>query len=266
MVNAHVNLDCAGIDHLKCNVMKTIAYWAARHVWKARILFASLSALNLLIAIGLGVLFFLMDIEVPVIFIWICIAAFVFALFLYPVRSGSKGKAGRFYKRKISQFVMIMSCVIITSGYIGFHLAQPEFLETNGATEFLPIVYNADTPDQVGKKFSRMQFRKLKKALKTRIRDFKQQLKSTSGKQKDGEPKKWQGVVLIVLAMLTTVLLGLIVASLSCSLFCSGSNALGYLVLFLGAFGVIFLGIIMIRAITAKYFKNQNEGEIVPQS
>jgi hypothetical protein len=103
---------------------------------------------------------------------------------------------------------------------------------------------NASMQDENG---NMLKWKERKKLLKHQIREIK----------KANDPSKGEKVLLVILSILVALGLLYLVAALSCSIACSGSEAIALLVAIGGTAGVILLLIFVIRAIYGKRRKKK---------
>ena len=249
--------------------MKKISRWGKDHKRSARIIIVTSFVLLTGLGILAGTLLNTLDISIPeaVLFLFIAVAAAGFIF--YPSRSFKEQKSRSVYylRQKScdlllagSTFLLVV-CVANQPGHL-FRWVQPLQATTAGGTS-LPkdstvktyksiAAFAASMKDDNGKP---LKLKERKKLLKEQVRAI----------QHAKEPSKGVKVLLIILSVIVAAALIIGVASLACSISCSGSEALAIVVGVLGTALVIWLLIAVIRSITGKKKKVKDpEKEAAP--
>jgi hypothetical protein len=212
--------------------MRKISFWASHHIWISRlmIVFFIYPLLNftgwivgdLLSASGIFI-----NLSAGWILSIICLILFA----LYPRKRSSDGK--HFYNHRKWIHMALAACtfcfVVLSGNQSG--IAESSF--SSHATEVL----NKNAGSHIKPSLKKEK----KKFFKKLIRDFRNKYKKSDDAGK---------AALIALAVLVALLLIVLLGSLACSIACSGSEALAYIVFFVGLAGIIFLLVRLIRRIS----------------
>ncbi|MES1220821.1 MAG: hypothetical protein ABUT20_35300 [Bacteroidota bacterium] len=247
--------------------MKKISFWAREHKWLSRILivlgFVALNATGIVTGIllkDIGVIFSS--------FVFLSIIIFyLFGILIYPLRSQSSRSAGsRFYKKQKTADVILAASAFLMIVYLSNRpdsLFRFEALSSKGAISsslpkdsaatYKPIsAFSASLKDKDGKS---LKWKEKKKLLKEQIKGIKKAKDMSEGGK----------VGLIVLSVVVALGLIYLLAALSCSLSCNGSDAAALLVGVGGLALIIFLFIITMKAINHKNKKRKvSEEKISP--
>lgn len=232
--------------------MKIISLWAKNNVWNARILICIIYILLNVIGICTGELLREINIQLPETVLPLCLIFTAILAFGYPAKNnGSKGTCilSNYAHRKIFDFLLglITFILICYTGNNREHLfakvesvsasiVYPDYHDTTLLRHPLitNFIQNLKTPET--KQLSqRSKFKLIKKQVKT-IRH------ATSLSDNDK-------TILIILSVLIALGLLFLLAGASCSLSCSGSEALAVIVLVGGSFLIIFFLIRIIKQI-----------------
>ena len=240
--------------------MKKISYWAKKHKSQARIIIvASFIFLNTLAFFTghflnqLGVLF-------PSGFLLSCFFIFLIALIVYPLKKqkGTRFNSSAYYHlQKSCDFVLAAStfCMMVylsnrPENLFQFYPQLKAFVITspskNSTVKHYKSISDFYTSLMDGKGNS-LKWKERKKLLKEQVREIK----------KDNNTSKGEKTALIILSALVAAGLLFLVAGLSCSLSCAGSDAAAVIVGIGGTALVIFLLVLAIRAINGKKRKGK---------
>ncbi len=237
--------------------MKRISTWAKNHIGPARLIIAGSQILIALLGIITGLLLKDLNILLPTVFISVVILFFMAACLVYPSKEkrGHVSRPGFYYARQKScDFVLAASCfclIIFLSNrpdrLFQYSLTPEAYAVTNPSLPtdsslktYKPVdAFAASMKDENGKT---LKWKERKKLLKEQINAIK---KSDSG---PGNNKP----LLIILSVVAALGLLSLVASLSCSLSCNGSEAAALIVGIGGTALIIFLLVIAIKAIKRK--------------
>lgn len=242
--------------------MKQLSFWAKKHKWASRLIivfsFISMNVLGIVTGFllnSLNVTFYSLDLFVTIIL-------FLLAWFNYPSKKRpitTFEKDRSYIIQKTCDFVLIGSTFIMFV-YFGNRQTPPfnyfalTSLEANtyshpkdstktykSLAEFKKMM-----SDENGKP---LKWKERKKLLKNQINAIKQ-----TGEMSDGGK-----VALIILCVLLAIVLAYGVAALACSLSCSGAEGAAVIVAILGAAGIIFLTIVLIKSIVRKSKKSTSK-------
>lgn len=241
--------------------MRKLSFWARDHKSIARaIIIISLFFITLL-GFLVGKLLTSLDISLDSAYITGFAAVYFLAFFLYPDQ-----KRKNYYRQKTMDWLLAFS----TFGMVIYGANRPHELFNAKFSVHAAIPFSTEPTDS------------LKRSYKT-IKEF-----SASLKNKDGSSLKWkqkkqllkqqvsaikhakdlsQGgkIALIILSVLVAVGLLALLAALACNISCSGAEGLAIAVGLVGAGLIIFLLIVVIRAINRKYRKARKESEKEPE-
>jgi len=229
---------------------KQLSFWARGHKWPSRfIIVFSFIVMNAL-AIITGSLLNDLNINFSSIFLLLTILVFGIAWLKYPNRKQDRIRTYAF--RKTCDAILIGTTFLMFM-YFGNRQTTP----FNSTVLFASSVTNYSLPKDSTKTYKSIE--EFKRSLyddsgnplkwKERKKILKEQVK---GIKKDNTMSNGGKAGLIILCVLVAVLLVIGVASLSCSLSCSGSEGAATAVAILGFGGIILLTFFVIRSITRK--------------
>lgn len=216
--------------------MYTVSVWASRHLWPSRIAIVLLYCVFTVLAFFVGAMVHLSQITIPVLFFYAAAGLFLAVFSMYPQRQ-QKHRFRHFYRYQ-------KRCDAILIGTTFFFIVcignQPQKLLRLGvslaaASVVLPATGVVETPNittEKNLKKARLFKKSGRRLLIQKIQVLRKIYKETS---KGGK------VALIILAILVAFGLCSLLAALSCSLACSGSDGLAVLVGVLGAGLITFL-------------------------
>jgi len=244
--------------------MKKISYWAKSHKQEARItIVICYIGLNIL-AIMSGYFLQQTGILLLPVFLFSCFTVFITAVIVYPsnYRKGLNLSSSAFYNLQKTCDFIIVSCTFCMIFYLS---NRPENL-----FRFYPqvnaYVINPTLKDNAGKPYksisdfysslkdkhgNMLKWKERKKLLKEQVRSIK----------KDTDLSKGSKTLFIILSVIAAIGLVYLVAALSCSLSCNGSDAAAAIVGVGGTALIIFLLVLTIRAITGKKRKRKTASE-----
>lgn len=239
--------------------MKKISRWAKSNAWKARLIIIVSHILILLLAWFTGSEISGLSDTLPAYLKIVFVLVFIIAAFSYPIhRDRSIGKSKYSYaKQKTCDFLLVLSTFgmvtgIAASGEISFgslsplYASTPSAIHSNGdptAAEILASLKHRDKNSLT---------RAEKRILKT---EFKKQLKIWTLAEISGNKEEGSKAGLIVLAIVGAIGLFFLVASLSCSLSCNGSDAAAIVVLLIGTAAIVLGLLAVLRSIQRKRTK-----------
>jgi hypothetical protein len=235
--------------------MKKISYWAKSYKQEARITIIICYIVLNILAIISGYFLQQIGLRLLPVFLFCCFTVFMVAIIAYPskYRKGLNLSASAFYNLQKTCDFIIVSCTFCMIFYLS---NRPENL-----FQFYPQVDayiinhtpkdNADKPYKSISDFyaslkdkdgNSLKWKERKKLLKEQVRSIK----------KDNDLSKGSKTLLIILSVIAATGLVFLVAALSCSLSCNGSDAAAALVGVGGTALIIFLLVLAIRAINGK--------------
>ncbi len=242
--------------------MKKISFWAKKHKPAARLII--ILSFILLIVAGFMVGNFLNELKILIpTFCFVCIMTIYFlALLLYPSHYRKVTVSpNKFYRwQKTCDLVLAASAFLLMvyvsndkfSTLQNFSIASASAssgslpADSNRATYKSLQAFSVSLKNNQGEE---LKWKEKKKLLKEQVRA----IKKTEGISKGGK------VLLIILSVIAAIGLFSIVASLSCSLSCSGSTAAAFVVGFGGTALIVLLLIKVIRSINKKHRNSKPE-------
>lgn len=233
--------------------MKQLSLWAKGNPWKARLIIIVSHILILLLAWFTGNEISGLSDELPGYLKIIFVLVFVIAAFSYPVK---KSKTVYSYaKQKTCDFLLVLSTFgmvtgIAASGEISFGSLSPLYAST-------PSAINNNKKDPTAEQIlASLKYRDKNSLTRVEKRilkaEFKKQLKIWTLAKISGNKEEGGKAGLLILAIVGAVGLFFLVASLSCSLSCNGSDAAAIVVLLLGTAAIVLGLLAVIRSINRK--------------
>ena len=220
--------------------MKNLAFWARENKNTARATIIISYVLLNLIALFLGDVIHSLNIEfTPLFFLFALIMSLV-GWMIYPSKNRKK-EYRNFFVRQKSADLLLVSATFLFTIYLGNTLNKQENFYRN-PVQAISIVH-PNTKNIISGTQAKVTLSK--KSLRQKIRA---EFKSIRKAYKDSS--KSQKTTYIILAVLGALVLLYGLAGLSCSIACSGSEALAYVVFFLGLGGIIFGLVKLIQRIT----------------
>lgn len=221
--------------------MRKISFWAKEHVWQSRLIIISIYLLlngigwltgNLLleigVALGQGTAYLLSFL-------------FILSVMLYPVHKNRQRHKNIYANRKMVDILLssiTFYFIVFTANQNNPYINQNSWVRAtvikNTNSSFIEEKPQAKAP------IPNKSLRTKKPVLKKLLHQIKKQYRKadTAGK-----------VGLIALAILIAIILIYLLGALSCSIACSGSEGLAYVIFFLGTGAVIFFLVRIIRRI-----------------
>ena len=231
--------------------MKSISFWAKKHIWQSRLLIVVIYILLNVIGLFVGKLLNDSNVNLPGLYFMLCV---IFIVILSIGYSSTNVRASRvftrYFRRKFFDFTLglITFLMIIYGGNNYKNL----FVNNEAVNAFSihrfskdsAIYYNTLIQNFIAS-IKNMDVSKL--SLKEKKRIIKQQIKTIKHDKDISEGNK---TLLIILSVLIALALLYGLAALSCSLSCSGSEALALIVAIGGTFLIIFFLVRIIKRIT----------------
>ena len=233
--------------------MKQLSLWAKNNSRKARLIIIVSHILILLLAWFTGSEISGLSDELPGYLKIIFVLVFIITAFIYPVKKNNPGYS--YAKQKTCDFLLALSTFgmmtgIAASGEIKFGSLSPLYASTPSA-----INNNKKDPtaEQILASLKHRDKSSLTRAEKRILKaEFKKQLKIWTLAKISGNKQQGDNAGLIILAIIGAVGLFFLVAALSCSLACNGSDAAAIVVLLLGTAAIVLALIAIIRSINRK--------------
>ncbi len=249
--------------------MKQLSHWANKHKWKARIIMIISWIILTVLAIVIGKNLSSLEVLLPSTILLVIVATFFASCFYYPSRSEKTtlGFSGFYAKQKTCDLLLAVCsfCLVL------YTANKPETL-----FQHYENLYAASIEPSIAKDSSAKTYKSLKdfsaslknadgKLLKWKERKklLKQQVKAIKHSR---DTPKGDKVLLSVLSVLLALGLLYLVAALSCSLSCNGSEAAAVIVGIGGAGLIIFLLILALRGISGKRKKRKQQIESLPEN
>jgi hypothetical protein len=225
--------------------MKSISIWAHQHKTAARISIVFIYLLLNIIGVFAGDVLFSMGFLFPFFFYLSCILIVFTGLVIYPSKK-NKAKYTNFYTRQKLADCLLISATFLLIVYHG------NSINTNQQKNYNPVYgssifsSNADHLEKISRPVKNKNGAGLSK---NNVRkNFKNTLKEL--RKKYTESTKSEKTILIILSILFALGLIIILGALSCSIACSGSEALADVVFFAGLGGIVFGLIKLIQRIS----------------
>lgn len=242
--------------------MKNISIWAKNNRAKALGLTILLHVIISYYFFYVGALLLTKKIILPFSIVYISGVLLLTSYIFYPIKYVRRGIFKRtFFREKQWQLVAMISAALLMV-FIGNHSAKSAFLEINRVPEYSAITVAVDVKQEprVGKKSKvekrtqRQFIKKTKRQLRKRIRKNVRKLRA-----KEKGLTSFEKSLIAFLSLLLGIVLGYLVLALSCSIACSGNEALALIVL-LGGFTLIIVGFVAIlRSLFGKQARKEME-------
>ena len=232
--------------------MKQLSLWAKKNPRKARLIIIVSHLLIVLLAWFTGSEISGLSDELPAYLKMIFVLVFIIAAFSYPVKKTMPGYS--YAKQKACDFLLALSTFgmvtgIAASGEITFGSLSPLYASTPSA------INNKKDPtaEQILASLKHRDKSSLTRAEKRILKaEFKKQLKIWTLAKISGNKEEGDKAGLLILAIVGAVGLFFLVAALSCSLACNGSDAASIVVLLLGTAAIVLGLLAVIRSINRK--------------
>ena len=235
--------------------MRKLSLWASDHPWTARVLIISLYIPLNLLGIITGDVLYDVGVIFPGSFILSLISIVLLLVFYYPSRN-ARSPGSSYGKQKAFDFLLAMCtfCMVCFTGNQK-NVEHPFTLTTKvisvPVSTIQPSFPNSTFTEDPGKpKLSKKDSWKKKK---TFFKQIRKKYKDLS----DGEK-----ILLVFLTIVVAIGLIALLAALACSIACAGSEALAYVVFFLGTGAITFLAVHLIHKILRKRKKPVNKDNI----
>lgn len=213
--------------------MKSISSWAANHKVLARICIVAIYVTLNLLGIFTGDLFHSIGIIFNSVFLLIALTIGITGLIFYPSKRNKYFIKNFYLKQKISD------CLLVSATFLFIVYTGNSFnnIKRNVATSFVFGFVNTTSP--LTKLISEKDYNKAPHLSKKRFRkNIRSIVKNIRKKYK--ESTRTEKTIYIILSVLGAGALIYLLAGLACSIACSGSEALAYIVFFVGLGAIIF--------------------------
>ncbi len=236
---------------------KAISFWGKNNLALTRLILILLNGILCSLAVILGLLAFLYDVEIPIIVKYSLAGLAVLALAIYPSKYAHFNFIKyTFWNRKKMDFALSILGFLLMASVFN-HFLYKDFVgnQTEGYAQL--VVHQVKTPKEKLKTIMDnipmlQEYRALKQKIRKEARLLKKELKKT-----EESNETWKAILLTLIILLGAFLAGALIGALSCSLACNGSEALALIVLVLGWGGVLYLSFIGIRASFRRYNNKQ---------
>jgi hypothetical protein len=242
--------------------MKKISYWAKKHIWQCRLLIILIYILLNVIGIFTGKLLNKVNVVIPELYFIACIIFTIALWILYPDRQNAKpgvASSALYVRRKLFDFSLgaVTFLMIIYAGNNWRHLfGESESVQASNIIHLSKdsAIYNNPLIKNFIAVIKSMNVNKLGQREKLKL--IKDQIKTI---KHDKDTSKGEKTVLIILSVI--IALGLLIglAALSCSISCSGSEALALIVGLGGTFLIIFFLARIIKRISNPSLKKERK-------
>lgn len=225
--------------------MKSISYWASRHLWPARLLLVAIFVLLNLLAVFVGKSLSLLQVSLPFYLVYLLLLPFAAAWLLHPGgHSNSSFRLRKWCEGTVGGICFMLVVILfnqklpvsnapVWSNTVVKKLAEQK-LTNSKVLEEKPVLR---------KKHQRQ---KLRNNIKT-IRSLYQQSPKTTK------------IILIILAVVVAIGLLWPLSLLVCQLSCAGSEALAIFVSVLGTGLIVYLAVLVVKGIERRYQRKLRE-------
>jgi energy-coupling factor transporter transmembrane protein EcfT len=235
--------------------MKKLSYWAKQNTWKARLIIIAVHLLLITLAWFTGKNFLDIGIELPGFMLYLFLFVYLVAVFTYPSvkRTTRKNYLSVYYKQKACDFLLAASTfgmILVLAG--NKNLPAQLFQPLVGSTVSISTSENktaAEILESLKYRDKSTLTRPEKRVLK---QEFKNQLKIYAAAKLSGNKKASGEAGLIILAIIAALGLLYLVAALSCTLSCNGSDGAAIAVVLLGTAAIVLGLVFVIRGINKR--------------
>lgn len=241
--------------------MKKISYWAKNHIWQSRLLIILIYILLNVNGIFTGKLLNEVNVIIPGIYFIVCIIFTIVLCIFYPERNAKPGvsSSALYLRRKLFDFSLgaVTFLMIIYAGNNWKNLfAKSESAQASNIIHVPKdtVIYNNPLIKNFIAVIKSMDVNKLSQREKLKL--IKDQIKTI---KHDKDTSNGSKALLITLSIIIALFLLFGLAGISCSLSCSGSEALAIIVGIGGTFLIIFFLIRIIKRITNSHVKKKEE-------
>lgn len=228
--------------------MRKVSVWAFQHPWTARLIIISLYIPINFLGIITGDLLYDFGIVFPGMFLLSLIAIVILLTFYYPSYKKTSENSNSYKKQKAFDLLLGICtfCMICFTGNQK-NVQHPFSLTTEVISVPIPTAYVTEINSPVKEKTGIAKQKLTKKENKKKAKNFFKQLRKKYKDLSDGEK-----ILLVFLTVVIALILLYLLAALACTIACAGSEALAYVVFFLGTGGIIYLAVHLIIKIVRK--------------
>lgn len=223
--------------------MKAISFWAKYNPWKARTIIVLLHIILTAIACWIGIEVFSFGITFPAFLLYFFVMAFISAAAFYP-----SVKKKNYLRQKACDFTLAASTFCMIVSLSNNRTVSTTIFNTTHASSHTPVTAGKEKPtaqeilaslkDRDKSTLTKTEKRILKK-------EFKDQIKIYAKAKLTGNKKAAGDAGLIILAIVAALGLLSLLAVLSCSVSCNGSEGAAIVIAVLGSAAII-LGLILV--------------------
>jgi len=242
--------------------MKKISIWAKQNPWKARITIIFSHILLFLLAWFTGTQLYAIGKELPAFFMFLFVLIYLIAAFTYPSKKNKSGTNIPFLYLKQKSSDLLLAAA--TFGMVVCLAADNENVFRFYTTSFANLTSvsikgkEKSTANEILASLKYRDKSTLTRSEKKILRqEFKKELKLYTIAKLSGKKDEAGNAGLIILAIIAALGLLYVLAALSCSISCSGSEGAAVLVVVLGTAAIVVGLIVVIRAIKRGSKKKQ---------
>lgn len=236
--------------------MKKISIWASQHKWLSRIIIIISYCLLNGIGLFLGDALHESDFVIPS--LWVYTAGFLFigGCIIYPSKK-EKARYKNFYRqqKRTDFFLVSLSflLVICFGNHYNVQRAQTPFYFAYAVAAEVSSIKSTF----IGETSIEPSPKKKTSLIKQWLKKLRENIRTIRSEYKDASPGK--RTALIIVTLLVAILLLYVVAALSCSLACAGSDAAAVMVALLGTGLIVFFAVRVIKRINRGPEKTEPE-------
>ena len=239
--------------------MVHISLWASRHIWPTRFLIFLIYVLLHALGWIAGDLLSSISIELNHAFLYMSIALTIAALLIYPTHN-KKISSPKLYRLHKAADIMLASATFILIVFTANRWTHTlPGNHANGASVVSVLPGNMKSFNESEPKPAKEVVSPDHKRKKTSFREWRKKMKEAFRKIRQAYRKGENGerIVLIIVSIIGAVILILLLAALSCSIACSGLEALAIVLYIAGTTGIIIGLVKIIQGINKKYNKKK---------
>jgi membrane protein implicated in regulation of membrane protease activity len=247
--------------------IKQLSFWAKKHKWASRFIIVFSFIIMNALGIVTGFLFDSLNVTLSSLILFASVLIFLLAWFKYPSRKKTTNtfeKDRSYVIQKTCDLVLIGSTFLMFVFFGNRQTSQVNYFVLTSSANTFSVPKDSTKTYKSLEEFKKMMKDENGKPLKLKERKklLKQQIRAIKNADDMSDGGK---VALIILCVLLAIVLAYGVAALSCSLSCSGAEGAAVVVAILGAAGIVFLTIFLIRGIVRKSKKSKSK-EIKPDA
>lgn len=210
--------------------MKSISFWASNHKATARVTIILIYFLLNAVGIFLGDILFSMNIFLSPLFYVAATLIALLGLIIYPSKRLKYSRKNFYFQQKNADIILLIGTFLFII-YTGNSVYNSDFKGSDraSASTAIYLISNHSSTAIIERKV--VSKKQGAKKLRNVIREFRKKYKSST---------KGQKTLYIIISVIVAAGLILGVSALACNIACSGSEAIAYIILFLGIGGIIF--------------------------